>query len=196
MSFRRNREVFLVSHSQIVKTRHPDPTSLRAFRRSRFLLPLSLGSQKLSLDFGRRASLHRGCRCQKQPCTKITLWSRLNTISGHPGKDFWWSRYLKPSPKIIFLTSISGLVSLGRMSAIRLLLSILLIVSMCAHSSHATILSGIHFASFEVRRKPLPADTVSSLALETIVVGARSRARGYIVGIATASPRSPTVRTA
>jgi hypothetical protein len=60
MSFRRNREVFFVSHSQIVNISQPAFRIFRAFCKSRLLLPLSLGSQKLSLDFGSRASLHRG----------------------------------------------------------------------------------------------------------------------------------------
>jgi hypothetical protein len=59
MSFRRNREVFFISHSQIVNIRHPAFRIFLALLTSLFLLAVSLGSQKLTLDLGSRASLHR-----------------------------------------------------------------------------------------------------------------------------------------
>ncbi|NQU56589.1 MAG: hypothetical protein HQ513_05085, partial [Rhodospirillales bacterium] len=42
--------------------------------------------------------LHSGCRCQKQPFTKTTLFQRLNTKSGHPGSLLSCSLNLRPIP--------------------------------------------------------------------------------------------------
>jgi hypothetical protein len=60
-------------------------------------------------------------------------------MSGRPGNDFPCSRYLKPSAKMIFLTRISGFVSLDRMRDIRLLRSVLLIVS-TGHNSQTKLI--------------------------------------------------------
>ena len=60
---------FLVWHSQITKTSQPSFRNSNALRSSRSLFASSLGNQKSSRDFGKRASLQSGsvCRCQKHP---------------------------------------------------------------------------------------------------------------------------------
>ena len=99
------------------------------FRRSRRRFPANLGIQNCSFDFGSRASPQLGCRCQKQPCTKMTFLSFGKTRSGFPGRSETWRCGLYPNERAIFLTSSSGFVFLLRMSAIRSLRSFRVSVS-------------------------------------------------------------------
>ena len=102
------------------------------FRRSRRRFPANLGIQNCSFDFGSRASAQPGCRCQKQPCTKMTFLSFGKTRSGFPGRSETCRCGLYPNERAIFLTSSSGFVFLLRMSAIRSLRSFRVNVSIAA----------------------------------------------------------------
>jgi hypothetical protein len=55
---------------------------------SRATLRANLSSQNARRVFGVVAFLHPGCRCQKQPWTKITLLMDGMQMSGVPGNDF------------------------------------------------------------------------------------------------------------
>lgn len=60
---------FLVSHSQIISTFHPDAVRLSTAASSRSTLRRSFGSQYAALDLGNRPSRQSAllCWCQKQP---------------------------------------------------------------------------------------------------------------------------------
>ena len=114
---------FRNSHSQTTKKSHPSVFSSTCCRRSRSRLLWSLGPQKSRRDFGSRANLQveSGCRCQKQPCTKMALRRLRKTRSGAPGRRRSCRRYRKPMAWTKRRTSISGLLSRLRTRAIRAL---------------------------------------------------------------------------
>ena len=90
-----------------------------------------LRQPEAELGFGGRARAQPGLgwRCQKQPCTKITFLCFGKTISGFPGRLGTWSRNLYPKDRAIFLTKSSGFVFFPWMSAMRLLRSVRVSVS-------------------------------------------------------------------
>lgn len=74
------------SHSQTIITRQPAVfnCSTAAASRATFLLNFSI--QNSVLDLGVVATLQPSCRCQKQPCTKMTVRYFVRTMSGFPGR--------------------------------------------------------------------------------------------------------------
>ncbi len=74
-------------HSQTVITRQPSARSRREERRSRRTFASNFSRQNVVRDLGEYASVQPGCRCQKQPCTKIAKRCRRMTTSGEPGSD-------------------------------------------------------------------------------------------------------------
>lgn len=99
-----------VSHSQIVITRQPALRRELSFRRSRATFCENFVDQKSTRDLGMEAFEQPSCRCQKQPCTNITVRNFGKTISGDPGRSLRCSRNLSPSACSERLTIISGLV--------------------------------------------------------------------------------------
>ena len=81
------------------------------------------GRQKSNFDFGHLVFLHDPWRCQKHPCTKITLPRLGNTMSGLPGRSRACKRYRYPIPCTRCRTSISGFVSFPLTRLIRWLRS-------------------------------------------------------------------------
>ncbi len=83
-----------VSHSQIIKTRHPATSSARVFRISRAAFPSSFGCQNSKRLLGSLASLQSGagCRCQKHPCMKTATLRAGKIKSGRPGRALECSR--------------------------------------------------------------------------------------------------------
>ena len=108
-----------VSHSHTVRTSQPRARSSASFLASRSTFRLNLSCQNSILVFGVLAILQPVCRCQKQPCTKITLCNRGSVKSGVPGKSRRCSRKRYPSAWMSRRTIISGLVSRGPIRAIR-----------------------------------------------------------------------------
>ena len=92
-------------------------------------------------------------RCQKQPCTNITLSFEEKTISGCPGRFLLCNRYRYPIPCASRRTAISGFVSVDRMRPMRTLRSNLVRVSMllrfvlCFFSLHVWNCSWFHLDS-------------------------------------------------
>lgn len=100
-------------HSQITITIHPSASSSCLLRMSRCWLFDILLNQNFLLEAGNR--FWHECPCQKHPFMKIAMRSRLITMSGVPGRDLTYRRYLMPLRHRNRLTSISGRVSLLRM---------------------------------------------------------------------------------
>ncbi len=73
------------SHSQTTIAFQPNYRRRWSLTASLSRLPRNLGPQNSCLDLGIRASAQPSCMCQKNPCTKTTLWRLGNTISGFPG---------------------------------------------------------------------------------------------------------------
>ena len=96
------------------------------------------------LDDGNLPSWQLLCWCQKQPCTKITLWCFLNTKSGFPGSLLSCRRYLYPRECTSLLTAISGLVFFERILLIILLRFSGDIISIFTHAFIIAILT--HYA--------------------------------------------------
>lgn len=102
-------------HSQITITRHPRRRSAAATRRSRRRFAANFEAQYSGLVRGTDASRHRPCRCQKQPCTMITVRYAGSTMSGVPGSDLTLMRKRKPRRWSARRTVRSGPVSAPRM---------------------------------------------------------------------------------
>jgi hypothetical protein len=79
------------SHCQTTITRHPISASRAEFDASRRTLPSNLFIENSAFDFRMVVSLQPGCRCQKQPFTKTTVFYFGSTSSGRPGIP-WRSR--------------------------------------------------------------------------------------------------------
>lgn len=109
----------LISHSQMTKDCHPSIVNFRLHCLSLALLAASFGSQKASRDFGILANAHPACRCQKQPCTKITFRRLGKTKSGFPGRSERWRRKRYPRRWMSRRTANSGFVFVARMRDIR-----------------------------------------------------------------------------
>lgn len=109
--------VFRNSHSQTVRTRQPSFVSCCFTLLSRSLLPSSFCFQNCWLLPGHLKYL-QSWQCQKQPCTKTTVWRDGNMRSGLPGRPPPPSRYRKPRECKVFRRKTSGLVSLPLMPAI------------------------------------------------------------------------------
>ena len=84
---------FRSAHCHTVITCHPSLRSKRAILSSRFLFPSIFLFQKLLLVFGSLALLQLEWLCQKQPCTKTTVFAEETRKSGSPGKDLTFRRY-------------------------------------------------------------------------------------------------------
>lgn len=106
-----------IPHSQMTMTRQPASVRSRQLRRSRAILPSNFSCQNSRLVEGVVQYLQPTCRCQKHPCTKITVLNLGNTRSGFPGSRASWSRYLNPALCRALLITSSGLVSFPRIDA-------------------------------------------------------------------------------
>ena len=84
---------FRSAHCHTVITCHPSLRSRRAILSSRFLFPSSFLFQKLLLVFGSLALLQLEWLCQKQPCTKTTVFAEETRKSGSPDKDLTFLRH-------------------------------------------------------------------------------------------------------
>lgn len=73
-----------VWHSQTTRTRHPLFLNWRTFLLSRLRFSKNFCSQKSFRVLG-VVVRRQPCRCQKHPCTKITLLRPGKTRSGEPG---------------------------------------------------------------------------------------------------------------
>ena len=99
------------SHSQTVITRQPSLRSAAAASWSRSTLRRNFSFQNATRDFGVYANRQRLCRCQKQPCTKITVWCFGRTMSGRPGNWLECNRKRYPARCSVERTIFSGAVS-------------------------------------------------------------------------------------
>lgn len=104
----------LRAHSQITRTRHPSLSNAATFRLSRSVFFVSLSRQNVSRVLGHLNRV-QSWRCQKQPCTNITVRYFGSTRSGFPGMPLVCRRYLKPLEWRDFRTINSGLVLVPRM---------------------------------------------------------------------------------
>jgi hypothetical protein len=107
------------SHSHTVMTCHPSSSSCLETRLSRFTFRVNFSTQNSVFDFGVVATLHPGCRCQKQPWTNMTQRYLGNTKSGLPGKPVFCTRNRKPRPWRALRRAISGFVFCDRIRDIR-----------------------------------------------------------------------------
>jgi hypothetical protein len=112
------------AHSHMTNGVQPAASNPSMLSRSRRRLRSSFGSQKLRFVAG-RFDLAHPCPCQKQPCTKMAMRKRGNTISGLPGKFRACRRKRKPARKSARLTCSSGDVSRPRIAAMFRLLAAL-----------------------------------------------------------------------
>lgn len=99
------------SHSHTVKTCQPADWSSAFFNLSRFTVPENFCNQNSCRDLGVYAYLHPSCRCQKQPCTKMTVLYFGSTMSGLPARVLLWVLNRKPARCNRERNAISGLVS-------------------------------------------------------------------------------------
>jgi hypothetical protein len=65
-------------------------------RLSRLRFAANFSAQYSGLVRGTDASRQRPCRCQKQPCTRMTVRCAGSTMSGVPGSDFTLTRNRNP----------------------------------------------------------------------------------------------------
>ena len=107
----------------MTKTDQPHLASRRLIALSRSLFPSNFRRQNATLVLGIRFPRVHLCRCQKHPCTKMTLRRLLKTRSGHPGRSRAYTPNLYPRERRSLRTRNSGLVSLARTKAIRSLRS-------------------------------------------------------------------------
>jgi hypothetical protein len=126
----RRRSRFPSWHSQTTRTCQPIRLSNLRLSLSRPLFLSNLARQYSRFECGRFFPLRQLCPCQKHPCTKMALLRLGKTRSGFPGRSGTLSRNLYPHERAIFLTISSGFVSLLRMSAMCLLRSRRVNVSM------------------------------------------------------------------
>lgn len=87
-----SRTCFFNSHSQTMMTDQPLASSCRQTSSSRCLLRVIFAVQNSVLVLGVVAFLQSLWPCQKQPCTKITVWYLGRTISGVPGRRLSFMR--------------------------------------------------------------------------------------------------------
>jgi hypothetical protein len=113
------RSLSNVSHSQMTTTRQLFKRSCRTALRSRARLRSNFSIQKLARVFGVVARRHLGCRCQKQPWTKITVRQRGRTRSGRPAKEGLCNRKRYPSRWTALRTARSGTEFLPRTRRIK-----------------------------------------------------------------------------
>lgn len=83
-------------HSQSMRTRHPLSRSCRWSLASRSMFASNLARHLSLLLAGVLVRRHLGCRCQKQPCTKMTSRCLGSTISGLLGKCLTFKRKRNP----------------------------------------------------------------------------------------------------
>jgi hypothetical protein len=105
-------------HSQTVATRQPMSLSASIACLSRSTLRANFSAQNPELLAGVDARLQAECRCQKQPCTKITARCLRSTRSGLPGKSLAWSRKRNPRAWSSRRRRISGRVFRARIPLI------------------------------------------------------------------------------
>lgn len=103
-----------VSHSQITIGVQLALTSVANASPSRRTFSSNLCFQNSTRDLGVRVELQPGCRCQKQPWTKIAIRRPASTMSGDPHIVRTFVRYRSPAACKARRTRISGLVSLLR----------------------------------------------------------------------------------
>lgn len=106
------------SHSQTIATLQPASRRRATARVSRSTFVSNLACQNGPLVFGEVALEHPGCRCQKQPWTKMTALCFGRTRSGCPGSLREWTRYRSPRRCSADLSASSGFVFLLLMPAI------------------------------------------------------------------------------
>lgn len=106
------------THSHTTKTRQPAACRATLSRRSRRTLASNLSCQNSRRVVGVLAYLQPGCRCQKQPCTKIAAPYFGRIRSGRPGRFRGCRRKRKPIRCNPLRTSSSGLVCSRRTEAI------------------------------------------------------------------------------
>ena len=104
--------VLAVSHSHTTRVFHPCLSSSLLTISCRLTVFWNFFVQKSCLLLGVYAYLQPGCRCQKQPWTKITALYLGKTISGQPGSLLTWIRNLYPILWSMERTITSGFVSL------------------------------------------------------------------------------------
>jgi hypothetical protein len=78
------------AHSHMVTMFQPWLRSASLLRRSRARFPSILCFHHARRDFGRRKWGQCSWPCQKQPCTKMTVWCFGRTRSGLPGSDWFF----------------------------------------------------------------------------------------------------------
>jgi len=100
------------SHSHTVKTCQPADCNSLSFNLSRATVPENFSSQNSCLALGVYAYLHPSCRCQKHPCTKMTVLYFGNTMSGLPANLLLCVLNRKPARCSRERSASSGLVSL------------------------------------------------------------------------------------
>jgi len=107
-----------VSHSQITSGIHSMASNCSETLRSRATLASNFARQNSGRVAGFVAYVHPGCRCQKQPWTKITVRNLGSTRSGRPGRPDTCNRYLNPCACRYRRTRSSGFVSADPIAAI------------------------------------------------------------------------------
>lgn len=105
---------FFNSHSQTTRTRQPIRVSFSETSASLSTFLANFLSQNSLFVCGIEAFLQPGCRCQKQPCTKITVPYLGKTMSGVPGRSLRCSRKRKPKRCSMERTRSSGRVFFPR----------------------------------------------------------------------------------
>lgn len=106
------------AHSQTSATRQPAFVSSSMPLASRATLDSNFVCQNSALVLGVVANRHPGCRCQKQPWTRITAFHLGSTMSGRPIIPFTCRRNRNPRRCSALRISRSGRVLLCRMPAI------------------------------------------------------------------------------
>lgn len=109
---------FLRAHSHSVATRQPAFRSASRTVLSRRTLDENLVRQNSGRADGFVVKRQPACRCQKQPCTKMTAPYFGSARSGRPGILFACSRYRKPRACNARRNSSSGSVSFPLIPAI------------------------------------------------------------------------------
>jgi hypothetical protein len=106
-------------HSHTMNTRHPSLRKRDTFRRSLATFVENLSFQYCVLLFGVVAMAQPGCRCQKQPLTKMSALYLGSTTSGVPARSRRCREYLKPRACKCRRNNSSGNVSRPGMRDIR-----------------------------------------------------------------------------
>lgn len=124
-----------VLHSHTTITCQPRLRNCLATVRSRSMFASNFVFQNLTRDFGMYAYLQPGCRCQKQPCMKTTVFRLGSAISGRPGRSGACRRNRNPSRRRTELTTISGCVSRPRIRDMFVLLCCWVSLSVMSQSN-------------------------------------------------------------